>query len=210
MSRARKKRSEEGIAMLVVMMVLLMVTATAIFAIHSSAFEVRAAGMNRQALATQYVGETGVVAAMDWVDRNGAPSLLFAMQQSRSLRGAPLDMYPYEPPLADGKDAYRLGMQDFQIASPVIEVDSLGHLGATYQPFMLVDVYDTHSYTGIISGHRSDGLSSLRYMRATYTSRGRTRLPDGTDHTGSLQGERFHESASDARSQGLTGPFGAF
>lgn len=45
--------------MLIVMLVLLMATAAAVFAVHATTYELSAAGNSRQALQTEYVAETG-------------------------------------------------------------------------------------------------------------------------------------------------------
>ncbi len=201
----RPSQKKEGAAMLVVLLILLMSTATAVFAVHSTSTEVRAAGFWRMSLQTQYLGETGALAAMSWVDRFGAPALLSAMRRT-TTSGAVLDMSPFEPALAAGKEGYRMYPDDFTgLAIAPVENEVIGPRAA-HQPFFMVDVYDTHIYTGVVAGNRSDGASRLRFLGATYTSRGRVRVPG---EAGTATDPRpFNEGASDARARGVSGPFG--
>jgi len=208
----RPRRDQEGAVMLVVMLVLLMVTATAMVGIHTTAYEVRGAGYSRQALQTDYIGEAGAQSAMAWVDFYGPGALLQAMTRSSELNRATgteaLDLAPFEVPLATDHDAYRLYASDLGSAMTTVPLDqtSLG-LRNVYQPIVLVDIYDAYTFTGALSGSRSDGRGRLQYLRATYTSRGRTRV--GGIGTADLQrGTYLHETASDARVYGLSGPFG--
>jgi len=167
--------------MLVVMLVLLMLTATAIVGIHTTAYEVRGAGYSRQSLQTDYIGEAGAQAAMAWVDFYGPGALLQAMSQSSTLNRATgtqaLDLAPFEEPLAANRDAYRLYGSDLGSAMLSVPLDqtSLGQRNA-YEPMVIVDIYDAYTYTGALRGSRSDGRGRLQYLRATYTSRGRTRV----------------------------------
>lgn len=212
-SRRRAPRKEqEGAVMLVVMLVLLMVTATAMVGIHTTAYEVRGAGYARQAVQTDYIGEAGVQAAMAWVDFYGPAAMLQAMNQSSELNratgGEALDLAPFEEALASGHDAYRLYTTDLGSAMTTVPLDqtSLGTRNV-YEPMVLVDIYDAYTYAGAIRGSRSDGRGRLQYLRATYTSRGRTRVR-GIGTADQQRGTYLHESASDARVYGLSGPFG--
>lgn len=218
MTKISKRRAprleQEGAVMLVVMLVLLMVTATAMVGIHTTAYEVRGAGYARQALQTGYIGEAGVESAMAWVDFYGPGALLQAMNRSSELNrsggGEALDLAPFEEPLAAGHDAYRLYASDLGSAMSTVPLDqtSVGARNA-YEPMILVDIYDAYTYTGAIRGSRSDGRNRLQYLRATYTSRGRTRIRGiGAADLDSSTNTYLHESASDARVYGLSGPFG--
>ena len=60
----RPAPAREGAAMLIVMLVLLMTTGVAVFAVHTTTAEIRAAGAARQALQTQYVAEAGLMSAI--------------------------------------------------------------------------------------------------------------------------------------------------
>ena len=101
-SRRRSRKSQEGAAMLIIMLMLLMVTGTAMFAIHATSYEMRAAGYNRQASQTHYVGETGARAALAWVDHYGPPCVITeAIRRTKAMSSyRALKMAPFEPELA--------------------------------------------------------------------------------------------------------------
>lgn len=209
--RAAPQR-EEGAVMLVVMLVLLMTTATAVFAIHSTSSEIRAAGFSRQAMQTQYIGEAGVLSAFAWVDFYGADALRRAMTESsaanRAGGGEALNLAPFERPLRSGADAHRFDALDFSTLTslPVEDDSSLGPR-ATYNTMLMVDVYDRHRVVRAVPGDQAQGGGRLEYLGATYTSRGRTRLP--SDHVSGTPGDRpYHEGASDARAFAISGPIG--
>lgn len=198
--------------MLITMMVLLMTTATALFAIHATSSEIRAAGFTRQLMQTRYIGETGITAALAWVDYYGADSLRRAMTESsqanRAAGGAALNLSPFEPPLRADADAHRFYATDFVnlAALPVERETSLGARNA-FQTQLLVDVYDRHRVVRAVAGGQAQGGGRLEYLGATYTSRGRTRLP--SDYVSGIPGDRpFHEGASDARAFAVSGPIG--
>jgi hypothetical protein len=201
--------------MLIVMLIILMATATAMFAIHATAFEVRASGHVRQLMQTQYVGESGVMATMALVDRIGPHALQSIMRQRNQLRMASgnlsaIDMEGYgEPPLAPSKDGYRFNGDELQsiVGVQAADRESLGGERQAYTPMILVDVYDTHTVTRVVAGERADGYGQMRYIRATYTGRGRTRVAAG-DAQVAGDVRQFHEGASDARAHGVSGPFG--
>jgi hypothetical protein len=196
--------------MLITMLVLLMATGTAIFAVHATQYEIRSAGAGRQALQTQYVGETGGVAAIQWIDTNG-PRTLERVMQSTVL--PPTFMTPFfEPELAPGKQAYRLYLTDFTASTPSnwpIETDvtrgsSLGRTVLT--PMFAVDFNDNINYTATLPGHRADGYGALRFLGVTVTSHGRTEV--GSDYQNTTYDTRlYHEGASDARAFIVAGPY---
>jgi hypothetical protein len=57
--------------MLVVMMVLLVATASAAVSVHSTQSELRAAGHHRQAIQTRYVSEAAMMTTISWIDQLG-------------------------------------------------------------------------------------------------------------------------------------------
>lgn len=205
--RAMKKK-QEGAVMLIVMFILLMSTATAMFAVHSSAFEIRSAGHFRQAQQAQVIAESGLASAMLFVDQMGPAAILQAMQRMENDSRLQPVMQPFEPNLASGKRNYRLYVTDLTRFSALpIDQESTGTRSAETGMF-LVDINDEYTYTGTIAGHRSDGGSKLQYLQATYTARGRTRVRAG-DITSTVSGDRqYHETAIDARAYGVSGPFG--
>lgn len=219
-SRSHLRRREEGAVMLIVMLVLLTTTALAVFAIHATTTEVRAAGYDRMSAQAQEIGESGLAAAHTWVDVFGPDALSDAMAASTRVVGNSYNLpQPFEPPLAANRQGYRLYASDFERvvnatsggATAGLQLDGadLGGINRLYRPELVVDVYDNHQYTGVLAGYRSDGNSELRFLGATYTARGRLRLTDATgtpsDSTDGLRGT--HDSASDARARGVSGPF---
>jgi hypothetical protein len=206
----KQQGKEEGAAMLVTMLVLLMSTATAVFAVHATTYEIRSAGAGRQALQTQYVGESGEMAAVQWLDQYG-PRALEAVMQSTVL--PPVFMAPFfEPELAAGKQDYRLYLSDFTATTPSnwpIETDptrgpSLGRSVLT--PTFTIDYNDNYKYTAVLAGQRTDGYGALHFLGVTATSHGRTQV--ASDYRNTTYDTRlYHEGASDARAFLVAGPY---
>src|SRR5690606_6483081 len=169
--RSRRER-KRGAVMIVVMLMLLGVTALALIAIQSTTFEVRASGHLKSAAQTQYVSETGLESALGFVDQVGGAALVQALIQSETTY--PPTMAPFEPELPAGKHNYRIYSSDFTVV-PVVNREMVGAEQA-YVPLFVVDVNDDHLVSKPIAGHRSDGRGNLRFLRATYTSRGRLRV----------------------------------
>ncbi len=203
--RLHGSKREEGAVLLIVMLVILTTTALAVFAVRSTTTEIRAAGYYRMQMQSQKVGESGLVAAMAWVDFRGPKALEEALQSSENASQR-LDMEPLERNVAIDRHAYRLYATDFNIG-PVQVVDQESAVGSRqiYQPQVLVDIYDDHTYPGVLAGYRSDGYGRLQFIGATYTSRGRLQLP--SDTTTVADTRPFYEGASDARARGLSGPY---
>jgi hypothetical protein len=219
--RVRAAEREEGAAMLVVMLLLLMTTGIALFAVQTTGTEIRSAGAIRQSLQTQYVGETGLAAAITWADAVGGPGLLRVTETPSRPMGFMAAFN--EPELLPTARAYRLYFRP-NAPTPVNDFQSVGALGAppiesrpgeeqslarvALEPEFTVDANDILVYPAVIAGHRSDGLGSMSYLSVTFTSRGRTRIRGATDVQ--LIGDRllYHEGASDARAQVVVGPFG--
>lgn len=227
-SRRRPSRPRrEGAVMLIAMLVLLMATATATFAVHATSYEIRAAGYTRRATQVQYVGESGLMAMTAWVDYH-TPSILkasldqrYQQRQGYNSDDPVLDMRPFqEPYLADEDDSgkedkvgrrfkHTPSVSDFAHlgGSPPFGAEAVGGPRNAYQPLMAVDVYDTRRYTAKVAGYRQDGKGRMKFMRATFTARGRLRVAQG-DFDTSISGDRpYHEGASDARAFMLLGPY---
>ncbi len=197
------------------MLILLMVTATATFAIHATAAEVRASGHSRVAMQTGYMAESALTSAMDWVDRTGPRVLVDVMNQRSTM--TPLDMSPFEPTLDASKVAHRLYVADLDTASaaPVEEGEAVPNPAvvpsdvfgsrSVYEPVYVVDIYDHHVYTGVMPGYGAGGGVTMRYVRATYTARGRARLRDSVGASSATTD--YHQTAGDARAMGISGPF---
>lgn len=193
--------------MLVVMLILLMVTATATFAMHSTAYEIRAAGHTRMATQSYYVADTGLTGALGWVDAIGAQAVdsIFEEHEEASRQ---LDLSPLEPPLATDKYAHRIYGADLGATGSPITRMELGPR-QIYEPEITVDIYDHHTFPAVSAGHRSDGHGSMEFFRATYVSRGRIRIPGGADEQRDL-GPRirdYNEGARDMRAVAVSGPY---
>lgn len=215
--RRRHSKRNEGAAMLIIMLMLLMVTGTAVFAIHATGYEMRAAGYNRQATQTHYVGESGARAAMAWVDHYGPPCVITeAIRRTKAMSSyRALKMAPFEPELAPNKDAHRIGQRDFSgLTSAPMSAASLGRRLA-YEPVYVVDIYDhfvlSRASEELAGYDVSTDRGVVNFMNITYTSRGRTRnLSSIPDYTSPVSGDRpAHEGSSDARAYTITGPFDA-
>lgn len=210
-----RDRDREGAAMLVVLFLLLMATATAVYAVQSTMTEIRASGHHRMATQTDRLAETGLIAALAWVDRSGAEVLMRSTARSAASR---LDLTPFEPvglaPTKNGLRLYGAGASPDGTVMPgelnagvVNAIDARENvLGPRqpYEPFLAVDVYDSHQYVGVIPGYPAGAQGNLKFISATYTARGRARIPtevrDGD--------QRFaNETASDARARGVSGPY---
>ena len=192
--------------MLVTMLVLLSCTALAVFAVHSTTFEIRAAGHARQGMQSQYLGETGLNSAMAMVDAQGVDAVLWAMRQQTEA-GITTTLSPLEPELGENKEGYRIYDVDIPSTLEMADAESLAAPGpggmlsprAPYDPNFVVDINDHYESVQTTPGERADGHSRLRYVHMTYTARGRLVLRSGSDR---------YEAASNGRAYGLTGPSG--
>lgn len=196
--RKRGHTREDGAAMLIVMLILLMATSTAVFAVHATTSEIRASGHMRRSMQTEYVGETGATAAMAWVDQVNPATLVDIIERSSSP-----DMDPFLGPAYGDRRAHRLYGQHLPFDQAVVDKESLGGTKQAYDPLLMIDIYDYVTYAATLPGFRSDGFGRLKFLRATYTSRGRTRPVS----VGSEYEPHRLESASDARAHGISGPF---
>lgn len=212
--------------MLVVMMLLLIVTATATFAMHTTSIELRSTGHSRQRMQTRYVAEAALVSSMTLLEQSGSPEpLVIALERSQA--GATTrQLAPEEPAMRADQGNHRVELDDFGSIAGVSTIgqegrpfettpghESLG-VGMGYEPDFAVDVNDGYVFPGVIAGHRSDGGGTLHYLAATYTARGRTVLPGDVDQYSPVHGPAtpehlrrgYHESAVNARAIGISGP----
>ena len=216
---ASRKR-EEGAVMLVVMLVVLMVTATAMFAIYSTTYELRSAGTFRQAMQTQYIAEGGVTTAMALIDTMGAASIDQAMQRSPVPAGR--QFAAEEPAYIQSTPHFRVYSTDFltlpSVVSQPVETNvaaaggsSLGsHLG--YAPSYVIDIDDSYRPGMSIAGMSVTGDSPVSYRVWTITARGRTAPVGGTESYTPAQiamgqlARGSHETAMNSRAVVLSGP----
>lgn len=204
-------QKREGAAMLVVLMVLIMTTATATFAIHATTVEMRSAGYSRTAMQTAYVAEGGAYAALDYVDAVGASAAF--TQYSRTRVTALTALAPNQPTLNRETNVLRIEMTDFDsgydVNSPPVERDptrtpSLGPHNVLV-PNFTVDGTDLYRNPRQQAGREHGGRNPLMYARINFTSRGRT--APATDITQAGDPRSFHESNVSARAMAEIGPF---
>ena len=70
--------------MLMVMLILLVATASAAVSVHSVQTELRAAGHNRQAIQTQYASEAALMTSIAWIDMASSSGNLTALANSQN------------------------------------------------------------------------------------------------------------------------------
>lgn len=211
--------------MLVVMLLLIIVTATATFAMHATSIELRSTGHSRQRMQTRYVAEGALVSTMTMLEQAGPEPLAMALERSQAGTTT-RQLGPEEPSMAATQGNHRIEMSDFVGVGGSMGAgreglpfettsghESLG-IGMGYEPNFAVDVNDGYRFTGAVAGHRADGGGALDYLAATYTARGRTQLPGGVDQYSAAHGigtpqhmrRGYHESAVNARAIGISGP----
>lgn len=197
--------------MLIVLMVLLMTTATATFAVHSTMTEMRAAGYSRQAMQTAYVAEGGAYAGLAYVDAMGAQAAFIQYNRTRVPAGT---AYAPGAPVLDREiNLLRVTMDDFAVApgveAPPLETEasvsrSLGQYNA-YDPSFSVDGTDLYRTYRQVAGRDQTGRDPMNYVRLNMTARGRMAPPG--DYRASGDPRDYHETAVNARAMAEMGPF---
>ena len=197
--------------MLIVLMVLLMTSATASFAIHSTTMEMRSAGYSRQAMQAGYVAEGGAYASLAYVDAMGAQAAF--IQYSRTRVPSTTPYAPGAPSFNRETNLLRITMDDFTTAPGVQEVPletdtaagpSLGARSA-YAPSFQVDGTDLYRTYRQVAGRDQGGNDPMNYVRLNMTARGRMAPP--SDYTASGDDRSYHETAMYARAMAEMGPF---
>lgn len=205
------RNREEGAVLVIVVLLLLVVTATGTYAVQASTSELQGAGATRTAYQTESMAISMVDAAIDWVNRVGPATLYRRVTLNNATTTTRLNMGNLEPPMAAGQLGDRLYVQDFavQASGPAnsVEVVSQASLNnaVPQTAAAVLDVYDIHRYSGDTPGARSDGYSTLYYLRATYTGRARAELRN----MGSAPQDTIDRqiTTSTARAMGTSGPF---
>lgn len=196
--------------MLVVLMVLLMTTATATFAIHSTSMEIRAAGFARQAVQAEYLAEGGAYAGVSYLDVLKADGSL--VQYMRTSVAAGVASSPSEATVDRTTNLLRITMRDFNDApsvnSPPVETEaartpSLGPHN-TYEPTFTVDGTDLYQISRDDAGRDLTGRGS-HYYRVTLTSLGQMAPP--SDYRVAGETRSYNEVAMRARAITEVGPF---
>lgn len=211
--RIRKNPVErrEGAAMLIVLMVLLMTSATASFAIHSTTMEMRSAGHSRQAMQASYVAEGGAYASLAYVDAMGAQAAF--VQYSRTRVALDTPYAPGSATLGRETNLLRITMEDFVgspgVEAPPLETELAAHpsLGArsAYVPSFSVDGTDLYRSYRQVAGRDQSGRDPMNYVRLNMTARGRMAPPGDYRSTGDERD--YHETAMNARAMAEMGPF---
>lgn len=197
--------------MLIVLIVLLMTTATATFAVHSTVTEIRSAGYSRQAMQTAYVAEGGAYAALAYVDTMGAQATF--IQYTRTRVPATTAYAPGSPVVDREMNLLRIRMEDFEVApgvnSPPLETEtamtpSLG-LHNAYAASFTVDGTDLYRTYRQVAGRDQSGRNPMTYVRLNMTARGRMAPP--SDYRAMDDPRDYHETAVHARAMAEMGPF---
>ncbi|MBX3269716.1 MAG: pilus assembly PilX N-terminal domain-containing protein [Sandaracinaceae bacterium] len=209
--RTLPRPSREGAAMLVVLMVLIMTTATATFAVHATTVEMRSAGYARVAMQTNYVAEGGAYAALGYVDAIGARAAF--TQYSRTRVRANTSLAPAHATLNRETNVLRIQMTDFDggfdVVGPPLErnlarTPSLGPRN-NLVPSFTVDGTDVYRTQRLQAGRDQSGRNPMMYARINFTSRGRAAPP--SDFTSAGDVRSYHESSANARAMAEMGPF---
>ena len=221
MSHPRKR---EGAALFVVLMIVMVGTASAVFSASTVSHEVRGTGFARQQLQTRYAARAGLVGALEWFDIFGPETVRNIMLTKGSTEGVQFacvsgsSCYP-EPPLANNRRAYRLYREHFEALiseddppGPFENVpyDAYSSFGSTsaYTPIVVIDIYDEHVVSTLAPGAAAQGGTKFKYMRSTLTARSRARLNAVADHVDSEdQSRERNETAADMRAYIISGPF---
>ena len=124
-------RKEEGAVLFVVLMIVMVGTASALFSATTVSHEVRGTGFARQQLQTRYAARSALIGALEWFDIFGPEAVREIVQTGGATdsklftctTSAPISCYP-EPPLAGNRRAYRLYQEHFDA---LIEPDGSGH-----------------------------------------------------------------------------------
>ena len=222
-------RKQEGAALFVVLMIIMVGTASAVFSANTVSHEVRGAGFARQQMQTRYAARAGLIGALEWFDIFGPSTVRSLMLTPGTTEGVQFPAcsdttgcYP-EPPLANNRRAYRLYPEHFGallsqdggvtpglFANLPVDADAAFGATSAHTPIVLIDIYDEHVVSKLAPGAAAQGGTKFKYMRTTLTARGRARLKaaaatdiaHGEDH-----GRQAHETGADMRAYIVSGPF---
>lgn len=222
----KRHRKREGAALFVVLMIVMVGTASAVFSANAVSHEVRGTGFARQQVQTRYTARAGLIGGLEWFDIFGPETVRNIMLTKGSTEGVQFtcvggsSCYP-EPPLANNRRAYRLYPEHFEaLLSPDggvtpgllenLPYDADYSFGSTsaHAPLVVVDIYDEHVVSQLAPGAAAQGGTKFKYMRTTMTARGRAQLSAVTDVSESEDhGRERNESSADMRAYVISGPF---
>lgn len=218
-----RPRKQEGAALFVVLMIVMVGTASAVFAANTVSHEVRGTGFARQQMQTRNTAKAGLAAAMDWYDIFGPETVRNLMLAPGSTQGVSFTCatggtcYP-EIPMANGRRAYRLYAEHFSkltaaSGGPGFLVNVPYEQGASFgtytalTPIVTVDIYDEHLISKLAPGAAAQGGSKFKYMRTTLTARARARVTAGDGADTDDQARERNETGADFRAYIVSGPF---
>ncbi len=225
----RKRKREEGAALFVVLMVVMVGTASAVFSANAVSHEVRGTGFARQKIQTRSVARAGLIGGLEWFDIFGPETVRNIMLTPGSSEGVifactasvPKQCYP-EPELAGNRRAYRLFPDHFEaILSPdggvtpgllenvPFKAESSFGVRSAHVPAVVIDLYDEHIVSKLAPGQAAQGGTKFKYMRTTMTARGRAQVGGGSyDQADSDDyGRERNETGADMRAYIVSGPF---
>ena len=197
-------------------MIVMVGTASAVFAANTAMTEVRSAGFARQQLQTQRAARAGLLGALEWMEIFGpltVRDMLIAQDQGVLFQCDGNECYP-EVPLAGNRRAYRIYPQHFQTlvapgvlsAVPYNAASSFGPRSA-FTPLVLIDLYDEHITTGLAPGVAAQGGTKFNFLRASMTSRGRSGVAAGDVNQPEDNRGGFNSGGGDMRAYTISGPF---
>lgn len=191
-TRARLRHAvtrEHGLVMLVTLLVIMMMTSTAVFAMHTSSLELRASGHSRRAMQAEYVSEGTARTAMAVVATMGSETLLYKLRRDRELAGGTAgnpEMQGLEATYDPNQfDVGRLTEGDFNLVGTMTTQDQLGPHEAG-EAVRWVDVNDVYVTQLNRAGERSGDGAPAVMMHIVYTARARLR-PNASIVTGGVE-----------------------
>ena len=211
-----KRKRQEGAALFLVLMIVMVGTASAVFAANTAATEVRSAGFARQQLQTGRAARAGLLGALEWMEIFGPLTIrdmLIAQNQGVDFECDATECFP-EVPLADGRQAYRIYPEHFQAlvapgvlaAVPYEGPSSFGPRSAL-APLVLVDIYDERITTRLAPGVTAQGGTKFNFLRASVTARGRSTVVGGDVTNAQDNRDGFNSGGGDMRAYTISGPF---
>jgi hypothetical protein len=208
--KGRKRTRREGAAMIMTLGVLMMTTAMATFAMHTTTIEIRSAGYMRQALQAEYVAEGGAYAGISYVEQ--MPPIASLAQELRTEVDSNVSSSPGEASIDRDTNLLRIRREDFDsvtgVHAPPLETElartpSLGPRNTNVADFT-VDGTDVYRVSRDRAGEDLSGRGA-RFYRITLTSRAQLAPPGDFRATGDTRD--YHETAARARAVAEVGPF---
>ena len=191
-ARARFRHAvtrEHGLVMLVTLLVLMMMTSTALFAMHTSSLELRASGHSRRTYEAECVGEGAAPTGMAGVATRGRETLLYKLRRDRELAGGSggnPEMQGLEATYDSNQfDVGRLTEGDFTLLGAPTTQDQLGP-HESGDAVRWVDVNDVYVTQLNRAGERSGDGAPAVMMHIVYTARARLR-PNASIVTGGVE-----------------------